>query len=113
MERWSGKVALVTGASAGIGAAITEELVKHGVKVVALARRVEKIEELKKKWGAVKGEVFPLKGDVSKEEEITKTFEWIKKKFGKIHILVNNAGIIRLGAPLLSEHQVWVMFAFC
>lgn len=99
---------MVTGASAGIGEAITEELAKHGLKVIGLARRVEKVEELKKKLGSVKGEVFPLKGDISSEEDIIKTFQWIKNKFGAIHVLVNNAGILRQGT-LLGEFRVFCL----
>ena len=44
MERWVGRVALVTGASSGIGKAVTEELVKHGMKVVGCARNLEKLQ---------------------------------------------------------------------
>jgi NADP+-dependent farnesol dehydrogenase len=44
MQRWAGRVAMVTGASSGIGAAITKELVKKGLKVIGMARRVENIE---------------------------------------------------------------------
>ena len=47
MERWAGRVALVTGASVGIGAAICQMLCKHGVKVIGCARRVDKIEKMK------------------------------------------------------------------
>lgn len=100
MERWVGKVALVTGASSGIGAAIADALARQGLKVIGLARRVEKVEENKKKLGNVKGELIPRKGDVSKEEDINETFQWIKKEFGTIHVLVNNAGISRQGGLL-------------
>lgn len=95
MDRWTGKVALVTGASVGIGAAIAEELARKGLKVIGLARRIEKVEELKEKMGRVKGELVPWKGDITKQEEIARTFQWIKHKFGTIHVLVNNAAIAR------------------
>ena len=47
MNRWAGRVALVTGASSGIGAAICQMLCKHGLKVIGCARRVDKIQEMK------------------------------------------------------------------
>ncbi|KAL2718388.1 dehydrogenase/reductase SDR family member 11-like [Vespula squamosa] len=96
MERWSGKTALVTGASAGIGAKIAEELAKHGLKVVAIARRLNKLEELKTKVEEKKlpGKIYPMKCDVSKEEEILNVFKWIKEKLGEVNVLINNAGII-------------------
>jgi len=97
MERWSGKVALVTGASAGIGAAIAEQLVLDGMKVVGLARRVERVEEIRDRLKGAKGELYPYKGDVGKAEDIEAVFKWIKEKFGGIHVLVNNAGIARNG----------------
>ncbi|XP_031355400.1 farnesol dehydrogenase-like isoform X2 [Photinus pyralis] len=95
MDRWIGKVAVVTGASAGIGAAIVKALAGKGVKVVGLARRKEKIDELTKSLGKKGCNVYAMKADVSKEEDILSSFECIKKKIGPISILINNAGFKR------------------
>lgn len=89
---WTGKVAVVTGASAGIGAAIVEDLAKAGINVVGLARRVEKIDEVIKNIGTTLGKVHAYQCDVTDVQSVKAAFEWIEKKFGNISILVNNAG---------------------
>lgn len=95
MERWSGKVAIVTGASVGIGAAIAIDLAKAGVRVVGLARRVERVEALKEHLPRpVKGELHAFKCDVSSESDIKAAFQWVEEHFGGVDILINNAGII-------------------
>lgn len=97
MERWIGKVAVVTGSSSGIGAAISTMLVSNGMKVVGLARRVEKIEELVKTLPVEQQKNFiAMKCDVSLEDEIKTTFENIERNIGHIHVLVNNAGTTRM-----------------
>ncbi|XP_033610992.1 farnesol dehydrogenase-like [Cryptotermes secundus] len=93
MKRWSGRVAVVTGASAGIGAAIAEELVKKGLKVVGLARRVERVEENAKLLRSEPGKLHPLRCDVSKESNVKEAFKWVKSNLGVVDILVNNAGV--------------------
>ncbi|XP_068087048.1 uncharacterized protein [Anabrus simplex] len=106
MERWSGRVALVTGASAGIGAAVAYQLQDHGVHVVAVARRVEKIEEAVAKarqdaksrgryheTKAKPGKLYAKKCDLAKEEDILAVFKWIKETLGGVDILVNNAAL--------------------
>ncbi|XP_068894814.1 farnesol dehydrogenase-like [Tenebrio molitor] len=93
LDRWKGKVAIVTGASAGIGAAIAEQLVEQGLQVVGLARRVERVEELAKKLKGKKGKLHGVKADISKEEDILNAFKWTSDNLGPVHILVNNAGL--------------------
>lgn len=98
MERWHNRVAVVTGASSGIGAACVKMILAAGVKVVGLARRVERMEELKKSLPADQQNRFSYhKCDVSKEEDVNTAFEWIEKHVGGTDILVNNAGTIREG----------------
>jgi NADP+-dependent farnesol dehydrogenase len=92
MEKWEGKVAVVTGASSGIGEAITKDFARNGINVVGLARRSEKIEEYASKSGELKGKIYAYKCDVSDLESVKSAFKWIEEKFGLISILVNNAG---------------------
>lgn len=96
MHRWRGKVAIVTGASAGIGAAIARALPSHDIKVVGLARNIEKLEKLADELGRDK--FFPIKCDVTKEEDILKACKWVENELGGADILINNAGIIRFNA---------------
>ncbi|XP_071505738.1 dehydrogenase/reductase SDR family member 11-like [Diadema antillarum] len=96
MNRWIGRVALVTGASAGIGAAITKELARQGMQVVASARSLDKLVSLGKEvesesW---KGSVAPKQCDLSNSAEIEGMFSWIKEKFGGVDVCVNNAGLL-------------------
>ncbi|VEN38155.1 unnamed protein product [Callosobruchus maculatus] len=93
MDRWAGKVAIVTGASSGIGEAIAERLVERGMKVVGVARRKERLDELAKRTSDKKGKFYPMQGDVSKEEDILRVFKWTRENLGPVDVLVNNAGI--------------------
>lgn len=101
IARWKGKVAVVTGASAGIGAAIAVELAKHGLTTFGLARRVEKVEALKEQLSTIdRRNLLALKCDVSEEKSIIEAFSKIEKLHGGIDVLVNNAGVIQVGSTL-------------
>ncbi|XP_055695282.1 farnesol dehydrogenase-like [Lutzomyia longipalpis] len=96
MEQWKNRVAVVTGASAGIGAAIAKDLAKAGMITIGLARRVERVEALKKDLpGNVQGNLHAVKCDVSNEDDIVRVFSEIDAKFNGIDVLINNAGVAR------------------
>ncbi|XP_031332060.1 farnesol dehydrogenase-like [Photinus pyralis] len=107
MDRWYGKVAVVTGASSGIGAAIAANLVNSGLKVVGMARRKGRLDEFQKNLEGKAGQFFPVEADVSKEGDIFRAFDWITQNVGVVHILVNCAGIIRPKGLIDGETSHW------
>jgi short-subunit dehydrogenase len=85
------KVVVITGASSGIGKALAEKYASEGWNLVLAARRIELLEELKKQFPQV--EVLALKTDVTLESDCKNLIDKALGKFGRIDILINNAGI--------------------
>lgn len=89
-----GEVALVTGASSGIGAATARELARRGAKVVLAARRPD---ELEREVGAITragGEAIAIRTDVTDAQQVKRLVARAREAFGRIDILINNAGVI-------------------
>lgn len=72
-----------------------------------MARRVERVEDLVKKLEGLPGKMYALKADVSKEEDILQAFQWVKDNLGPIHVLVNNAGIVRPTTLIDGNTEHW------
>jgi len=101
------KVAVVTGASQGIGRDTAQALAEAGAKVAVAARNEEKLAELVQEIAAKGGEAFAVKMDVADIDQIKSGFKSILEKFGKIDILVNNAAITRDGLAIRMKPDDW------
>uniref|UniRef100_A0A0K8SMD0 Dehydrogenase/reductase SDR family member 11 n=1 Tax=Lygus hesperus TaxID=30085 RepID=A0A0K8SMD0_LYGHE len=95
MPAVDGKVAIVTGASSGIGAGIVKELVAAGMIVAGLARRVERVQDLAKSLEGKKGKLHAVKCDVTSVDDVKKAFDWVEKNLGPPTAVVNNAGVAK------------------
>jgi len=91
-----GKVAIITGASSGIGYATALALSKVGVKVAIGARRTDKLEQLENEIKKYGGDVLSQKLDVTKKADCDTIVDQTIKKWGTVDILVNNAGLMPL-----------------
>ena len=89
----SGQVALVTGAGRGIGRAIALALARVGARVVAAARTVEEIEEVADEILEAGGDAVAIPADVADEGDVQELFARIDEQFGRLDIVVNNAGV--------------------
>jgi NAD(P)-dependent dehydrogenase (short-subunit alcohol dehydrogenase family) len=92
MGQLKDRVAIVTGASAGIGASIATVFAKEGAKVVLAARRREQLDALARTIQAAGGTVLAVPTDVTVEEQVLNLFRRTQEAFGRLDILVNNAG---------------------
>jgi 3-oxoacyl-[acyl-carrier protein] reductase len=101
------KVALVTGASQGIGRETALALSEAGAKVAVAARNEEKLAALVAEIAATGGEAFAVKMDVADAEQVKAGFKQILEKFGRLDILVNNAAITRDGLALRMKQEDW------
>jgi len=94
MNRLDGKVAVITGANSGIGKVTAELFAKEGAAVVLVARREEKLLEVKERITKAGGRALSVPGDVTSPADCRNVFEQAVNAFGKVDILVNNAGIV-------------------
>jgi 3-oxoacyl-[acyl-carrier protein] reductase len=107
MSKLSNKVAVVTGASKGIGAGIAKGLAAAGASVVVnYASAKEGADRVVAEIVAAGGKAVAVQGDVSKASDVQRIFAETKKVFGRLYVLVNNAGVYQF-APLqeITEEQ--------
>ncbi len=100
--RLEGKVALVTGGSRGIGKAVAATYAREGAEVIIAAREVDSLEAAAAEIRKSGGRVVPLQADVAHREAVQGLAEEITRRFGRLHILVNNASLLGPRVPLLE-----------
>ncbi|KAK3503125.1 hypothetical protein B0T13DRAFT_509839 [Neurospora crassa] len=119
-KRLAGKTVVITGASSGIGRSTAFEFARtapnHGLKLILTARRVDALEQIAKEIRQEVGEgvqVLPVKLDVSQPEEVRGFVGNLPEEWRDIHVLVNNAGLVKgvAQAPSIAEEDINVMFA--
>jgi len=102
-----GRVAVLTGASSGLGSQMARAFAKQGANVALLARRVEKLEELKIELEKLGIKAIAVKCDVTSTEDINNAASTVEKEFGKVDILVNCAGSSKDKGVLEMNDEEW------
>ena len=97
MGQLTDKIAIVTGAGRGIGRAVAESFVGEGATVVANSRTAAELDDLAVQMAGAAGDVVAMPGDITDEAFVDKLFDDVQQRFGRLDVLVNNAGIAPFG----------------
>lgn len=107
MFNLKGRVAVISGSSSGLGKQMSYALARQGASLVLLARRIEKLEELKIELEKLDVKVLPIKCDVTSTEDINNAASLTEKEFGKVDILINCAGASKDKGVLDMSDEEW------
>jgi len=107
MTRLEGTVALVTGASSGIGEATAIHLAQHGAIVAVAARRKDRLDALVTRIEAAGGKARAIEADVTQREQAQRAVDETVAAFGRLDTLVNNAGVMLLGTIVGADPDEW------
>ena len=103
----TGTVALVTGASSGIGAATARQLAEHGACVALVARRRDRLEALAAEIDQAGGTALAVEADITDRTQAEAAVRQAVERFGRLDTLVNNAGLMLLGAVVGTDPEEW------
>lgn len=106
-KRLDGSIALVTGASSGIGEATARQLAAEGAAVALVARRQDRLEALAAEIHAAGGKALALPADITRQDEAISAVEKTLDQFGRLDILVNNAGVMLNANILNADTSEW------
>lgn len=104
---WRGRVALVTGASSGIGRAVASRLARGGMHVAGCARRYDRMKTLAEELADAPGAFLPLRADLRRPEDVEALFEQLRAEWDGVDVLVNNAGLARKASLLTGDADAW------
>lgn len=106
MDRLKDKVAIVTGGNSGIGEAIAETFAREGAKVVVASLGASCRDNIAKKLKAMGAEYLMIPCDISKEEDVKNVFDKTIKKFKRVDVMINNAGVLEKGLLPIDKFKV-------
>ena len=102
-----GTVALITGASSGIGDATARRLAEHGANVVVVARRKDRLDTLVSEIEAAGGTALAIQADIADRDQANRAVRAAVAQFGRLDILINNAGLMLLGPVVGADVEEW------